>query len=366
MLSILINSFLSEQNLTSEIQWIEINTRHDLNQHLIGWQNLADQTDDGFFTSPAWLLPWLDCYWKKEWQLKVFIAKVGGKYKLIAPFYIQKKKLPCFHLDTLYLLGQGEKEYEEVASEYQDVLCQQKDKELLTLFATKLALLNYDTLNFRALKEDSNLVSIAKKLKNTVVEVSGIRYLTNKLLPQTITPSKNNKYKWNKTKRLLANENAEFGIYAGQELINLFPRLIELHTQRWQKRNKSGAFSSDNFIHFHKILTSNNHTCASIISIESNIVAVNYYLKSGNTLYFYQCGWAQGFSYLSPGFALHKWSIENLGGEIYDFMMGSTDNSYKRNFQCNQQSNMYNIEQKRSPVRIFIYKILAKLFTNCN
>ena len=89
-------------------------------------------------------------------------------------------------------------------------------------------------------------------------------------------------------------------------------------------------------------------------------VAINYYLLGDDTLYFYQSGWNLDYAELSPGFALHLWSMQNTDQKYYDFMLGSVENSYKKIFKC-EEREMTNIEVLRRPATVILAKVWGKL-----
>jgi len=91
---------------------------------------------------------------------------------------------------------------------------------------------------------------------------------------------------------------------------------------------------------------------------------VTVLLPLTDTLHFYQSGWDETkYSKLSPGFALHLWSIENSSEDKYDFMLGGINDSYKTKFRTSKDP-LYSIEINSKPIKSLFLKVLQKLTSN--
>ena len=348
------------RNSSKEVHWRVITNFQDLVTIQEKWQDLATTHTDGIFSSPIWLLPWINTYWQKKWQLYVIIGEEKDQLVVFAPFYCQTSSTFPF-LKTLYPLGQGEPENAEVASEYQDILISKPTIELYQQLALQIKLLAYDVLNWRAISEKANLLKLSSFLKNYSCELTGKRYLINKNASPTNSLSKSSKYKWKKCQKLLSENKAIFTWVEDNQYIEHWNILAYLHQKRWQSQGKPGAFSDPDFSAFHQRFRTQKTVRMSAISINKKVIAINYYLVFEKNLYFYQSGWDQKFSDYSPGFAMHQWSILNNDFEQYDFMMGDKSNSYKSKYGCNHICNMYNVVQVNSFIRYFFKKISNKL-----
>ena len=140
--------------------------------------------------------------------------------------------------------------------------------------------------------------------------------------------------------------------------------LAQFHQIRWKNKGKSGAFSENDFNKFHKNYRRANPDSIRIsaIMVNNEPIAINYYLTDHTTLYFYQCGWDEtNYAKLSPGFALHLWSIEHCEFESYDFMMGGLNDSYKSKFGC-LQIPMVNNHVIINTWKYRLSKLINKLF----
>lgn len=350
--------------MPSAIQWTVIKERDELLSYLEQWTILSSQNDDYFFTSPSWLLPWLDTFWQDNWELNVIIGSIANKCCVFAPLYIQRNKARIVTVSEMFPIGQGELELEEVASEYQDILIdkahntQKTQRELAKILDEQ----QFDVIKWRAISASSNILNTMSFSRKKSIKHSGIRYVLDKKIKPLKKESKNTRYKLNKSRRALDSLRATFFWCTDIDKHYYWSKLIELHTKRWNESGKSGACSGKKFRQFHHKCLTNDMSALSVLLVDGKAIAINYYLTNNDTLFFYQSGWDTTFANISPGFSLHKWSIENSTLTKYDFMMGNTENSYKKNYQCNQESNMYNIEHVKNPFKLLICKLIRYFF----
>jgi len=325
------------------VKWKLIEEIENLTTFKVEWNELCVQTNDSFFMSPEWILNWISVFWQDEWQLKVILGFENNKLSIIMPLYIQERGI--FKTKTLYPLGQGEPESTEVCSEYQDILIAKNTKIQLTDVARQLKNLNIGRITWQALLADSNLLKLTPYLPQIRAINSGCRYAIDRLNDPKIFLSKNNFSSWRKSKNKLQHLDAKFSWVPFNKTLYYWNRMKELHQKRWNKNDKQGAFLHEKFSQFHLQCVNENNIRISIIEVNNSPIAINYYYVANNTLYFYQSGWnVEGYANMSPGFALHVWSIQNNPFGQYDFMMGKKNTSYKNKFGCNIISNMYNIQ----------------------
>lgn len=176
--------------------------------------------------------------------------------------------------------------------------------------------------------------------------------------------SKNTKSKLNKCKNKLAALNAQFLWVDNKEHDKYWELMKNFHQIRWNKLHKDGAFNHQKFSDFHKKFRENNYNNIKIstVIVNNSPIAINYYIYSDDILYFYQSGWDEGnYSKTSPGFALHIWSMENNNYKFYDYMMGSSKNSYKSKLGCNHTKKMYKITVVRNKLKVLFVRFIHKL-----
>jgi len=344
------------------LTWQKIENIEQLKQLSPQWSTLNQQTNnDCLFTSPNWLIPWYETFWQQSWRLHCFA--VYSKEKLIAllPFYFQNNVL-LLKEKKLFLLGQGEPERSEVASEYIDVLVDPFFIQAIkSSYQDHLNLHKFDNLTIRAIEENANLKQIFKFQYQSI----GYQYIIKKTNWNITQLSKNSLNRYKRSMNQLSKLNSQFLWVEADEYLHCWEAMKIYHQQRWKNKNKPGAFAEPNFNQLHQTLISNHpkNIKMSVLKIDNEIAAINYYLVSNNTLHFYQSGWNETeYKKLSPGFALHLWSIEHTEFPHYDFMLGSINDSYKQRFKTDTPK-LFSASMNNKPFKAFLLKVLRKLKT---
>jgi hypothetical protein len=308
-------------------------------------------------------MQWKSTFWDDSWSLHLYIAFKNDECVLFAPFYIKKSKhFP--YIKTLTLLGQGENELFEISSEYQDIFVQQNYQYLLSELNQKLTALDYDNISFNALLNNAHILRLLSNMEKSHVINVGTRYIYSSEIDQVPRLSKNNKSKFNKCINKLTALNASFIWVEKEDFTAYWELMKQFHQVRWSKLGKTGAFSHAKFSDFHNNFRESNQEDIRIsaVVVNNKPIAIHYYFSSNDTLYFYQSGWdEENYAMVSPGFALHLWSMNNCSETFYDFMMGSIHNSYKAKLGCNHKSKMYNVTLVRNKLKCLLAKFINKL-----
>ena len=129
------------------------------------WQSLwSSSTNPSLFSSPDWLLPWIETYWQETWQLQTLVGLEDGELRLIIPMYVQRPRFrgtPAI----AYPLGQGEPEYMEVCSEFQEILISPGFESNATeSIVNWLMRLEADAISWKALPDGGQTLMILSKL----------------------------------------------------------------------------------------------------------------------------------------------------------------------------------------------------------
>ncbi|WP_070796010.1 GNAT family N-acetyltransferase [Thalassotalea crassostreae] len=321
------------------------------------WQQLVVSAPQlSFSVYWEWLSLWWEIYANSDDQLYVVCCYKQQQLIAIAPFYLKN--------DSLYFIGTGEPEHEEVASEYLDIICAINDGEECAKVIAENINANtaiqhcyfYNFLASSTIAKFCDQVTL-KFMKRKVV--SGTRYLRS-----LNTPMKNSKTMLRYQKKFI-QLNGQIKPTASLEELELhWQSLIELHQLRWQKNGKPGVFCEEKFIRFHqrfcKIALQKNYLELYVMIIDEKPIAAFYGFRNQQTVSFYQGGFDQTFSpNISPGKLLHFLLIEQFKkGNIafYDFMKGSQKDSYKEQL-CNQSESMYNATLHRKNAYNLLYTL---------
>lgn len=348
---------------SNNIEWQIIDNYHGLRDIEEPWQLLVDKSPDLTpFSSPLWVLNWYNNYWQKSWELSTFAGYINNRLVAILPCYIQhSSRWP--YIKTMYPLGQGEPEEEEISSEYCDIIISKniEAEKVLAQLQEKLIALEIDQIRWNATLESSHIKKLLAQLFKYELTATHTRYYVDRSKWSLQSLSKNTRSRYKRSINQLNKINAIFHWVESEHHEKYIVLLIEYHQKRWNSQEKKGAFSHENFKKFHGKYRENNSFKISAITVNGKPIAINYYFYDENSLYFYQSGWdSEHYSNFSLGLSLHLWSIENCHYKYYDFMMGETKDSYKEKFGV-QQKPMINVNMTINTSKIFIHKLIHKL-----
>lgn len=317
-----------------------------------------------------WLQTWWDIYHDSGIKPYVVMVRDGSRLVGLAPFYLQvQKKLGMLRIRTLRFLGTGEPEWEEVASEYLDIVAVEGYEQAVVsaVWSHVRDSKSWDQLAFNDVLDDSLILTTLRRILlrekyPVVVERVGIRYSVK--LPHAWQEyiamldsgaAKRLPYKRRKFER--AGQVKYRNIVDVDELAPAFEELIRLHTKRWAARGRTGVFTSPRFTDYHRrlaqILLPQGMLNFSFLSLDGVNIAALYNLRYAGTEYFYQGGAdVELASKHSPGVIAHVYALEAaIAGNLdcYDFMKGGTD-SYKTEFGC-QESPMQDMRVFSNSIR---------------
>jgi len=349
--------------MNNKIDIKEISSQSELIKILPEWEKLNHTSSNyNLFKDPQWVFSWINTFWQNNWHLKVLTAWYNDELIAIAPFYYQQVN-SIFSIKKVYPLGQGEAEDKEISTEYLEILFNEKYQErLIPKFQHWILNLNADQLNWSALLHHSPTRNILINHKHTSYN-EATRYLVECSKWTTDSLSKNMRSRYRRGLNQLDKLNAKIAWVEQGDFDHYWQLMKNFHQKRWKRKDKKGAFCSDDFNKFHAEFRekSPKSVAMSAVLINDKPIAIHYYFSDTTTLYFYQSGWNEKeYSHLSPGLILHLWTIENNNRSKYDFMMGKKQDSYKAKF-ATQQLPMYNITINFSPIKLIILRILKKL-----
>lgn len=109
--------------------------------------------------------------------------------------------------------------------------------------------------------------------------------------------------------------------------------LFALHGSRWEeKEGSAGMFAGERLQRFHREAARRmrDRVRMNVLSVDGQVVTVNYIVKDGPTAVGYACGFDPAWRRCSPGTVLLGWSMEQAiqeGMTRFDFLRG--DEEYK-------------------------------------
>ena len=352
------------EQVTNNIQWQLITAFDDLSAIAQQWQTLAQQSSAANpFSSPQWLLTWYRTYWQSNWKLMTLAGYIDNNLVAILPCYVQNT-LQWPHLKVLHPLGQGEVEEAEISSEYCDaIIAKRFEATVLPQLQKKLAALDIDKILWGAALQSSHIKGLLETVFKYTAVTTHSQYCIERSKWALQSLSKNTRARYKRSNNQLKKINATYHWVDEKEHERYTNLLIEYHQNLWKSRGNKGAFAHEDFKRFHETYRAKNTVRISAITVANKPIAINYYFFDDTTLYFYQCGWdSEGYANFSLGLSLHLWSIENCAYKYYDFMMGELKNSYKEKFGAHREP-MANIEIKVNPKKVFLHKLVHKVFS---
>jgi CelD/BcsL family acetyltransferase involved in cellulose biosynthesis len=312
------------------------------------WRDLlARSSTDVPTLAPFWIEAWWRTFGTRgARRLRVALFKRGERLLGIAPLlwrpHVYRPGIPFRRLE---LLASGEREEDEICSEYLGVIAERGEEEAVAAaLASTLAagaLGDWDEIVFPAMAGDGPMPellarALAREKFVTRLESSGACPYV--LLPSSwddyvgalapsgryvVTRSLREFAKW-------ADGTAELHEARTPEEFERGKRiLMSLHTERWGDRN---AFRSARFSEFHDAvmasLMSENALSLLWLTVRNEPVAALYNIVWRGRVYFYQCGRKLDVPRgIRPGIVLHAHAIRRAleaGHREYDFLAGTS------------------------------------------
>ncbi len=324
---------------------------------------------------------WLFCWWsifknEKRDLLLVRVRAKDGETLCLAPLMVEKSRFfRLFPIFTIRFLGTGEKEQDEICTEYLDfIIAKNADTSAIVNFVFDNLIKdkeNIDYLLFEKMSETSLLsVNIDKapiKGLDKTVEIAGRSHyikLENDWDLFMAELSSSQRYRVKRTlKEFRKQGEVEFKIVSDRnQLQDTFNHLARLHQKRWTARGQNGLFSSSNFCNFHiklmNLLLENGNLMLAELIVNNKICAVIYNLNYDGVISYYQSGIDTELenSKLRPGLAIHTLAIEaalKTGATEYDFLQG--DSNYKRQWSKTTKT-IYTIKLTRRSLKENLFR----------
>ncbi|MDO8860429.1 GNAT family N-acetyltransferase [Haliea sp. E1-2-M8] len=333
------------------------------------WERVNLECEAGsFFTSHDWLATW--CTWFLTAGTSLYILLVWRNESLlgIAPFVIRKEQSG---IKWLYLLGTGEEEASEVASEYADILVLPgAHLEVERVFADVMRkdASVWDGVQLLNVKSNSSVRPLlAGVLGRAAIRerLTGARYCvalreypsSDAYLASLESSSFRNKLQVARRRMLKAGGDFIVVDTDSVDFDICYADLVRLHNNRWRGKGGRGVFADASFAGFHRDLLRlpgpRSSAYLAVLALDGAPVAVLYLLVYRGECHFYQSGIDPTVTpNVSPGILAHYLAIEwaiRQGFTTYDFMKGGARESYKQSF-CRPGVNLYNYTMLRPRV----------------
>ena len=327
------------------------------------WESLMRRSSTSQATgSPFWLLAWWRIFGGRDGRaLRVGLILDGTRLVGLAPClrrtHRYRRVLPFRRIE---LLGTGEDEADEVASEYVGLIAERgREQGVADAFSRALCDGRFgecDEVVLSGLDGDAPLSSLlgpSLSRNGLLVEVTKLGSAPYVSLPSTWEEylrslSGSGRYLVNRSLRdfdgWAGNRSRVVRVTNAAQLEEGMRVLVRLHEERWRADGRPGAFASRDFRAFHEAvlpeLLAQGALELSWLCVGEDPVAVSYSLVWNNRVQFYQGGRTIDVPKgIRPGIVLHAHSIRQAieaGREEYDFLAG--DGQYKRQLASTERA----------------------------
>jgi CelD/BcsL family acetyltransferase involved in cellulose biosynthesis len=298
--------------------------------------------------SPLWLLAWWRTFGGVEGRrLKAWTFRARGRLVGLVPLLLRRHRhFGVLPMRRLELLGSGEREADEIMSEYLGPIVARGYEDavadaLLEQLASQET--RWQEIVLSAL--DGDAPAVAALLAALSRQGWSSQHGPFTCCPFVKLPSCWDDYLsgLSRNHRSWANRSLrDFRDWAGDDwrferavsesdLARGREILVQLHGQRWSKDGKAGVFTSPLFLRFHDEvmprLLGQKALELCWLSVRGRPIAVVYSIVWRNRIYFYQSGRAVDVpKSIRPGVVLHLEAIRHAieeGREEYDFLGGA-------------------------------------------
>jgi CelD/BcsL family acetyltransferase involved in cellulose biosynthesis len=303
------------------------------------WDQLLEVAEDAsVFVSWEWLFNWWRHYGKDR-RLRILVALEQGRLVGILPIYVQTIWLYRYfsvrvsrfvgfggdtspdYLGPLLVPESAERVARALAGHVLDRL-----QEWDVLYLTDLS---EGSLFRRVLAEQSN----ARGLTHTSNVSASIAYIP---LPQSwgdylAGVHRDRRYTIRNTRKKFETlHGGKFYVWSeGDGGDAILDQLIKLHRRRWQEKGEHHAFSTPEYVGFHRDVI---HACARrgwirfyCIETHGAPLATFYCYRFRNQIFYFQVGFNPEFEKLRPGLVLIGYAVEHAiqeGNTVFDFLRG--------------------------------------------
>jgi CelD/BcsL family acetyltransferase involved in cellulose biosynthesis len=336
------------------------------------WEDLVQSSScASVFVSWHWQYHWWRNYYRVGDQLRILVVRADSQVVGILPLYITRKKiLKFFQYKVLQFIGIGG----DTSPDYLDAIvvadkAEQTLKSLVDFIFEKLK--DWQLLTLSEILSDSLFLSCLidtasrQGLATKKAMRANISYIElpddwEKYLKQ-LSANRRAQLRRSRKKFYSAGDGKCFTISDEKRLDWAIDKLIELHHKRWQGRAEHYAFSSPNYISFHRSVMHDfikqNRLRLFCLTLDEKIISMLYCYRWKDTMYYFQGGFDPDYQHLQPGQVIMGHAIESAIQErlkVFDMLKG--DYEYKASLakSCKCTWSFYIFKRN---IPIYIYRL---------
>lgn len=324
------------------------------------WQGLLERARiASVFLSWEWLHAWWRHYGEGH-ALRLLVARAGEQVVGILPVYLERSRvLRIVPVRTLRFVGTGGDTSPDDLDALLDPAHEDTAARALAEYALR-RLGGWDVLLLTDMAKDSAFrLALARCTRRASAGVSArISYL---VLPPSWeayleAQHRDRRYTLRQTRRRIeAQPGARLFLWDDPaRLDEAVERLAQLHRLRWQERDEGHAFSTPQYVAFHREVM---HACQArdwlrlyCLEIGGAIVAMYYFYRFRDGVYYFQGGFDPAFARLRPGLVLMGYAIQHAieeGNRVFDMLRGEYD--YKTQWAKERRETYFHKAYRASP-----------------
>jgi CelD/BcsL family acetyltransferase involved in cellulose biosynthesis len=314
------------------------------------WERLhAEAATASVFSSFDWQHLWWRSYHRGR-PLRLLVAEDKGVHGIL-PLYIDTMRPLRWPVRILRLVGTGG---DTSPDDLGPVLRRGRERQAAAALARALlGLGGWDVLLLTDMDPANEFYAEIKSRPLLAAESGRSERIAFTALPATWdgwlkSLHRDRRYRIrNVRKKLNAAHQARFFVWQdGGTLDSGIDRLIQLHRKRWEQAGQAHAFSSPEYVGFHRAVM---HACQArdrlrlyCLELDGQIAAIYYFYRFRHGVYLMQSGFDPDFSDVKPGQALLGYIVEHAIGEghqLLDFLRG--DHRYKDELATGERETVF-------------------------
>ncbi len=319
------------------------------------WETLSEQAAvTSVFASYDWQAAWWAAYGKGQ-PLRVLVASAGDAVVGILPLYVHTAAMLRLPVRQLRLVGTGGDTYPD---DLGPLLAPGREAEVArALAAAVLHLPGWDVLLLHdmdpACAFTAEMTSAARAAR-LELETGRSERIAFTELPASYDKwlaamhgDRRYRIKKARKKLLAAHPEARFFVWDDPATIDAgIDRLVHLHHKRWERAGQAHAFSSPEYVSFHraamKACLARDRLRLYCLEIGGQVVAMYYFYRFRGRVYLMQSGFDPDFGDVKPGQVLLGYIVEHAigeGNQVLDFLRG--DHRYKDELATGERETVY-------------------------
>lgn len=299
-----------------------------------------------YFLGADWIGSWIEAY-RSRLDIEILRFSDGARVVGACLLVWRKQRRGPVRIRRVYLNASGEDEWEEARTEFNDILCLAGWEEAVAASVRRhLDSRGWDEFVMTACCESPAIHALRQALgdqeqqldrgANHYVDLDAVRR-SGQAFEMGMSP----RSRENIRRKTRAYERiGEIQLHraeSAEEATAMLNELIELHQERWQKKERLGAFASPRFCQFHQSVLSRTFHRGQVdvlrVSAGTEVIGLLQNYVVDGKVYFYQSGFKFADKKLSPGTVTLFAAIRHyLAAGLNEFYFMTGDSAYKKSF----------------------------------